>query len=142
MLKKSNTKLLISAIAVASILGIIFLVSAMRSTPEKTLIKYVKSMEKVSLKQVAKLLPDTDDLFGGSSILSENIIANQKNVKTRVIVDRVIYSDNKKTAEVYYYIIKESKNDKSLDIDYETISMTKRRGRWQVDADFNFDFGW
>jgi len=127
MLKKFNTKVMGLAIAVGAVIGIIFFVPVFKSTPEKTLVQYTKALEKGDRNKIKKLLaPESQFIFEGLSLIMDDFFKeNSSNAKTKVVVDNIIYNDDRSTTEVSYYLITESKEDNRVETDYETISMIK-----------------
>jgi|GEM_PF-763950 len=139
MFKKSNTKVMILAIAVGVVIGVSLLVPSLLSTPEKTLNRYAKALEKGDWKGINKLLaPESRLLFEGVSLFMDDFLDEDlsKNVKAEIVVDSIKYGSDKNTAEVSCYIITEDKENNEINKDYETISMIKLDGKWYIDEGF------
>lgn len=128
MFKKSNNKVMVSAIVIAIISSIFFLISAMVSTPEKTLMKYSKAMEKGDKNIIEKFLPYSEEYLSYTYFWNVNYID-----KAKIIVDDVSYRDDKSMADVSYYFITYGYN--GIKSYYNTISMTKRNGKWHLNND-------
>jgi len=137
MLKKTYTKIMAAALATAAVSGIVLIASALKSTPEKTLMKYAEALEKGDRKKIVKLYtPESQMFYEGLSIFMDDMFDYPMNVKARIVVDEVVYDDGKGSAEVSYYIITESKDGGEVDVDYASTSMVKSKGKWYIDEGF------
>lgn len=134
MLKKFNAKIMILALSAVVVLGILFIASSSKSTPEKTLVKYNKAYEEGDYEKMKKLIsPEGRSLFEGYQFLT-GFDFDEENLegKTKTVVDEVVYGEDKKTARVSYYTVTEGKDD--IEIDHDTVSMVKVGRKWYIDV--------
>lgn len=135
MLKKANNKVMIAALTVAILLGVVFIVSGMKSTPEKTLTQYSNAISEGDQKKSIKFVaPEKRSLYeNGLEQLGEIFFGEVSNVKTNIIVDKLTYSEDKKSVDVSCFVTEE--RAEGADTEYTTIHMIMAGGKWYIDGE-------
>lgn len=131
MLKKSSTKIMVIAIAAAAIIGGIFIFSNVGSTPEKTILKFEKAMNKGNQKKILKLLdPEVRDMYALDMLYGD---WDGSDLKVNIIIDEVIYDEeDKDIAEVYLFVTSKGQDDLEEETYYEVFDMIRVNKKWYI----------
>lgn len=125
MFKKFNLKVLIGALTLVVVVALVFIVTELGNTPEKTIQKYGEQINKRDIKKSARYIKedelDSEDYRYISGFYEDGYKAN-------VIVEDVSYDESKKNAKLKCFLLQSYKG--GFNNVHITINLEKNNGRW------------